>query len=205
RRDVRVPLLHRPDPVDRRVHERVRPMRDHRLPSLAVAGRDLGRVAGEVDVVVHDGGAAGEAREGGDADLLGRPRGVRVGAVDGRFEDDRGAAGVAHRPADGRTTRPGFPASVRAPSTWTGVPLTTTCCIPTGWSAVRRSASAGKSRTRRTGPGATVAGSNTATSAHIPGRRYPRSAKPKMSACCPLSLRIACSIGMTSRPRTQFP
>ena len=41
--------------------------------------------------------------------------------------------------------------------------------MPTGWSAVSRSASAGKSRTRRSGPGATVVGSNTTTSAHAPG------------------------------------
>ena len=39
-----------------------------------------------------------------------------------------------------------------------GVPLTSTCRTPVGSSAVRRSASAGKSRTRRVGPGPTVCG-----------------------------------------------
>ena len=52
------------------------------------------------------------------------------------------------------------------------MPLTSTWRTPVGASAVRRSASAGKSRTRRTGPGATVAGSNTTTSAQSPARRY---------------------------------
>ena len=40
--------------------------------------------------------------------------------------------------------------------------------MPSGWSAVSRSAPAGKSRTRRSGPGATVSGSNTTTSAAKP-------------------------------------
>ena len=39
-------------------------------------------------------------------------------------------------------------------STRIGVPFTSTCRTPVGSSAVRRSASAGKSRTRRVGPGA---------------------------------------------------
>ena len=63
---------------------------------------------------------------------------------------------------------PGVAASPVAsglPSTWMGVPLTSTCVMPRGWSAVRRAASPGKSRTRRMGPGSTVAGSNTTTSA----------------------------------------
>ena len=71
-------------------------------------------------MVVHDGGAGVEARERGGADLLREPRRVRIGAVDGRFEDDRGVARVAHGRADGPTTRPTLPASVRAPSTWIG-------------------------------------------------------------------------------------
>ena len=41
------------------------------------------------------------------------------------------------------------------------MPFTRTCRTPVGSSAVRRSASAGKSRTRRIGPGPTVSGSNT--------------------------------------------
>ena len=45
-----------------------------------------------------------------------------------------------------------------APSTRIGVPFTSTCRTPVGSSAVSRSASAGKSRTRRVGPGPTVCG-----------------------------------------------
>ena len=46
-------------------------------------------------------------------------------------------------------------------------PLTMMWRIPEGASAVRRSPSAGKSWTRRSGPGATVSGSNTHTSARF--------------------------------------
>ena len=140
--------------------ERVRPLRDHRLPPLAVAGRDLGpSPVRSMWLCTMAAPASKHARA--VALISSGDRGRRVGAVDGRFEDDRGAAGVAHRPADGRTTRPTLPASVRAPSTRIGVPLTSTWRMPVGWSAVSRSASAGKSRTRRSGPGATVSGSNT--------------------------------------------
>ena len=81
------------------------------------------------------------------------------------------ASPAGHGRADGFTTWPTVPAFVDSPSTRIGAPFTTTCCMPTGASAVSRSAPAGKSLTRRMGPGATVAGSNTATSAKAPGRR----------------------------------
>ena len=60
----------------------------------------------------------------------------------------------------GRTVPPSCVLSTRI-----GVPFTSTCRTPVGSSAVRRSASAGKSRTRVVGPGPTVCGSNTHTSA----------------------------------------
>ena len=45
--------------------------------------------------------------------------------------------------------------------------------------------------------GATVAGSNTTTSAQLPGASVPRSARPRIDACTPVSLCTACSIGMS--------
>ena len=54
--------------------------------------------------------------------------------------------------------------------------------MPVGASAVSRSEPVGKSATRRTGPGPTVAGSKTTTSAQAPATSRPRSASPKMSA-----------------------
>ena len=90
-----------------------------------------------VDVVVHDRGAGVEARERGVGDVAGKARRLRVRPVDRSLDDDRCAA---HGLGDGLTTWPTFAASVRAPSTWMGVPFTITCCMPTGWSAVRRSA-----------------------------------------------------------------
>ena len=75
---------------------------------------------------------------------------------------------MLRRARRGLTRCPGRVASTSGsccPSSWMGVPLTSTWRMPTGASAVRRSVSAGKSRTRRIGPGATVAGSKTVTSA----------------------------------------
>ena len=75
----------------------------------------------------------------------------------------------------GRAARPSSAARRRPGS---GTPFTSVCVMPTGASAVRRSPSAGKSRTRRSGPGATVSGSKTHRSAAFPTSTVPRSASP---------------------------
>ena len=90
---------------------------------------------------------------------------VREGRAPGVI---RGARG---QPRAGRTPGRRPVRSSCSPSSRIGVPFTSTWRTPVGSSAVRRSASAGKSRTRRVGPGPTVSGSNTHTSAHVPSRR----------------------------------
>ena len=67
------------------------------------------------------------------------------------------------------------PLSSAAPSARITTPFTSMCERPTGASATSRSPSAGKSCTRRNGPGATVSASNTVMSAALPGAIVPRS------------------------------
>ena len=102
------------------------------------------------------------------------------------------AAPPRGRPARGRAGRPGArsgpgapgagagPAGGAAPGARAGrgAPLATRGGGPAGGAAVRRSPSAGKSRTRRSGPGATVSGSNTTRSAAFPSATTPRSVSP---------------------------
>ena len=86
------------------------------------------------------------------------------------------------RPVSRGTRPPGGPPGpapqARRFSIPIGTPFTKVWVMPTGASAVRRSPWAGKSRTRRSGPGSTVSGSKTHRSAALPISTVPRSARP---------------------------
>src|SRR5438874_710823 len=122
---------------------------------------------------------------------------VRVG------RDDR----MAHPARPPRSTRPGSGASgstASRPSSRMTTPFTTTARIPAA-SETSRSAPAGKSYTRRSGPQLTVAGSNTVTSAASPAARRPRSRMPKTSAGSDVRRRTASSSDRTLFSRIHLP